>query len=165
MNRKYDLQNLIAALLSGRKMSLDTVVTRAELNFEWISQSLQFSAETIYRFRVENIRENICVFLSEPLLQHQGTLIYSNTDSLDFSHPGMKRRMELWILDDLTPAVISAVKIKDANNNYTEVYRTVRTRNLDEIPREINITPSEFVEELKALSDAFRAVPIPFQEL
>ena len=79
MNRKYDLQNLIAALLSGRKMSLDTVVARAELNFEWISQTLQFNAETIYRFRVDNNRENICVFLSEPLLKHQGTLIYSYT--------------------------------------------------------------------------------------
>lgn len=73
--------------------------------------------------------------------------------------------MELWILDDLTPAVISAIEIPDANTNYTEVYRTVRTRNLDEIPREINISPSEFVEALKALNDAFRAVPIPFQEL
>jgi len=165
MNRKYDLQDLIAALLSGRKMSLDTVVTRAELNFEWISQTLQFNAETIYHFRVDNNRENICVFLSEPLLKHRGTLIYSYPDSTDFSHPNMKRRMELWILDDLTPAVISAVKITDANNNYTEVYRTVRTRNLDEIPREINISPSEFVEELKALNDAFCAVPIPFQEL
>ena len=87
MNRKYDLQDLIAALLSGRKMSLDTVVARAELNFEWISQTLQFNAETIYRFRVDNNSENICVFLSEPLLKHQGTLIYSYTDSTDFSHP------------------------------------------------------------------------------
>ncbi len=165
MNRKYDLQNLIAALLSGRKMSLDTVVARAELNFEWISQTLQFNAETIYHFRVDNNKENICVFLSEPLLKHQGTLIYSYTDSTDFSHPDMKRRMELWILDDLTPAVISAVEIPNRNNNYTGVYRTVRTRDLDEVPREINITPSEFVEALKALNDAFRAVPIPFQEL
>ena len=73
--------------------------------------------------------------------------------------------MELWFLDDLTPVVISAVEIPDADNNYTVVYRQVRTRNLDEIPREINITPSEFVEALQALSDAFRAVPIPFQEL
>ena len=165
MNRKYDLQNLIAALLSGHKMSLEAVVTRAGLNFEWISQSLQFNAETIYHFRVDNNRENICVFLSEPLLKHQGTLIYSYTDSTDFSHPDMKRRMELWIMDDLTPAVISAVEIPNGNNNYTQVYRTVRTRNLDEVPREINITPSEFVEALKALNDAFRAVPIPFQEL
>jgi hypothetical protein len=45
------------------------------------------------------------------------------------------------------------------------VYRQVRTRNLDEIPKEINITPSEFVEALKALNDAYRTVPIPFQEL
>ena len=52
MNRKYDLQDLIAALLSGHKMSLETVVTRAGLNFEWISQASQFNAETIYRFRM-----------------------------------------------------------------------------------------------------------------
>ena len=165
MNRKYDLQNLIAALLSGHKMSLETVVTRAGLNFEWISQTLQFNAETIYRFRVDNNRENTCVYLSEPLLKHQGTLIYSYPDSTDFSHPDAERRMELWFLDDLTPVVISAVEFTDAESNCTEVYRTVRTRNLDEIPREINITPSELVEELKALNDAFRAVPIPFQEL
>ena len=165
MNRKYDLQNLIAALLSGHKMSLETVVTRAGLNFEWISQSLQFNAETIYRFRVDSNSENTCDYLSEPVLKHRGTLVYSYTDSTDFSRPDMKRRMELWILDDLTPAVISAVEIPNRNNNYTGVYRTVRTRNLDEVPREINITPSEFVEALKALNDAFRAVPIPFQEL
>lgn len=165
MNRKYDLQNLIAALLSGHKMSLETVVTRAGLNFEWISQTLQFNAETIYRFRVDNNRENTCVYLSEPLLKHQGTLIYSCTDSVDLTHPDMKRRMELWVLDDLTPVVISAVEFTDADNNYTVVYRQVRTRNLVEIPREINIYPSEFVEALKALNDAFRAVPIPFQEL
>lgn len=153
MNRKYDLQNLIAALLSGHKMSLETVVTRAGLNFEWISQSLQFNAETIYRFRMDNNSENTCDYLSEPVLKHRGTLVYSYTDSTDFSHPDMKRRMELWILDDLTPAVISAVEIPNRNNNYTGVYRTVRTRNLDEIPREINITPSAFVDALKALND------------
>ena len=83
----------------------------------------------------------------------------------DTENPDMKHRMELWILDDLTPAVISAVEIPNRNNNYTGVYRTVRTRNLDEIPQEINITPSEFVDALKALNDAYRTVPIPFQEL
>ena len=165
MNRKHDLRKLISALLSGRKLNVDTVAARAGLNFEWISQTLQFNAETIYRFRVDNNRENTCIYLSEPLLKHQGTLIYSYTDSTDFSRPDMKRRMELWILDDLTPAVISAVEIPNRNNNYTGVYRTVRTRNLDEVPREINITPSEFVEALKALNDAYRTVPIPFQEL
>ena len=165
MNRKYDLQNLIAALLSGHKISLETVVTRAGLNFEWISQTLQFNAETIYRFRVDNNRENICVFLSEPLLKHQGTLIYSCTDSVDLPPPNMERHMELWILVDLTPVVISAVKIKDVGDDYTGVYRQVRTRNLDEIPKEINIVPSKFAAALQALSDAFRAVPIPFQEL
>jgi hypothetical protein len=165
MNRKYDLQDLIAALLSERKMSLDTVVARAELNFEWISQTLQFNAETIYRFRVDNNSENICVFLSEPVLKHRGTLVYSYTDSTDFSHPDAERRMELWFLDDLTPVVISAFEIPDADNNYTAVYRQVRTRNLDEIPKEINIVPSEFVDALKALNDAYRTVPIPFQEL
>ena len=165
MNRKYDLQNLIAALLSGHKMSLETVVTRAGLNFEWISQALQFNAETIYRFRMDNNSENTCDYLSEPVLKHRGTLVYSYTDSTDFSHPDAERRMELWFLDDLTPVVISAVEFTDADNNYTAVYRQVRTRNLDEIPKEINIVPSKFVAALQALSDAFRAVPIPFQEL
>ena len=165
MNRKHDLRKLISALLSGRKLNVDTVAARAGLNFEWISQTLQFNAETIYRFRVDNNRENTCIYLSEPLLKHQGTLIYSYTDSSDFSHPDAERRLELWFLDDLTPVVISAVEIPSRNNNYTGVYRTVRTRNLDEVPREINITPSEFVEALKALNDAYRTVPIPFQEL
>ena len=165
MNRKYDLKKLIAALLSGRKLNVDTAVTRAGLNFEWISQALQFNAETIYRFRVDNNRENICDYLSEPLLKHRGTLVYSYTDSTDFSHPDAERRMELWILDDLTPVVISAIEITDADNNYTVVYRQVRTRNLDEIPNEINIIPGKFVAALQALSDAFRAVPMPFQEL
>lgn len=165
MNRKYDLQNLIAVLLSGHKMSLETVVTRAGLNFEWISQSLQFNAETIYRFRMDNNSENTCDYLSEPALKHRGTLVYSYTDSTDFSNTDAERRMELWFLDDLTPVVISAVEFTDADNNYTAVYRQVRTRNLDEIPKEINIVPSKFVAALQALSDAFRAVPIPFQEL
>ena len=57
------------------------------------------------------------------------------------------------------------IQFTDADNNYTVVYRQVRTRHLDEIPREINITPSEFVDALKALNDAYRTVPIPFQEL
>jgi len=165
LNRKYDLQNLIAVLLSGHKMSLETVVTRAGLNFEWISQSLQFNAETIYRFRMDNNSENTCDYLSEPVLKHRGTLVYSYTDSTDFSNTDAERRMELWFLDDLTPVVISAVEFTDADNNYTAVYRQVRTRNLDEIPKEINIVPSKFVAALQALSDAFRAVPIPFQEL
>jgi hypothetical protein len=165
LNRKYDLQNLIAVLLSGHKMSLETVVTRAGLNFEWISQSLQFNAETIYRFRMDNNSENTCDYLSEPVLKHRGTLVYSYTDSTDFSNTDAERRMELWFLDDLTPVVISAVEFTDADNNYTAVYRQVRTRNLDEIPKEINIVPSKFAAALQALSDAFRAVPIPFQEL
>ena len=165
MNRKYDLRKLISALLSGRKLNVDTVAARAGLNFEWISQTLQFNAETIYRFRVDNNSENTCIYLSEPLLKHQGTLIYSYTDSSDFSHPDAERRLELWFLDDFTPVVISAVEITATDKNYTVVYRQVRTRNLDEIPREINIIPSKFVEALQALSDAFCAVPIPFQEL
>ena len=165
MNRKYELQKRIAGLLGNRKMSVETAIMKAGLNYEWISQALQFNAETIYRFRVDNNKENTCDYLSKPLLKHRGTLVYSYIDNFNFSHPDMDHWKELWILDDLTFVVISAVMTTDPDNEFSEVYREVRTQNFDEILREINIIPSKFVAALQALSDAYSAVPMPFQEL
>ena len=165
MNRKYDLQDLIAALLSGRKMSLDTVVARAELNFEWISQTLQFNAETIYRFCVDNNSENICVFLSEPLLKHQGTLIYSYTDSTDFSHPDMKRRMELWILDDMTFAVVSCVRMELESGELISEYRLLKTKDRDIFPQVIDLNYNLLVIVLDSLCLEHTLYGTPIYEL
>ena len=77
----------------------------------------------------------------------------------------MKRRMELWILDDLTPAVISAVEVTDSTNRISTTNRTVRTTDFDEIPNEIDIDFDELCSSLLEFSKSFAAVPMPYQEL
>ena len=139
MNRKYELQTVLRALFLIYRLSPPMAAKLAELDYEALSQALCYEAEPIFRFRTDNYQETKCEYRSELLLPRYGTLIYEQPVASDSSLVMLERSKELWLLDDLTPAVVSKVEIADPSDRYTAIYRTVRTRNFDEIPYEIDL--------------------------
>ena len=77
----------------------------------------------------------------------------------------LERSKELWLLDDLTPAVVSKVEITDPSDRFTAIYRSVRTRNYDEIPYEIDLDLDALAEALVEKCAAFDVCEMPYQEL
>ena len=65
MNRKYELQTVIRALFLIYRLSPPVAAKLAELDYEALSQALNYNAEPIYRFRTDNYSEERCEYRSE----------------------------------------------------------------------------------------------------
>lgn len=166
MNRKYQLQRTIKEIFQhGRVKSVETAMLVAELDYEALSQALRFDMEPLHRFRTDNYCEESCEYRSELLLPVSGTLIYEQPIIKESSLVTLERSMELWVLDDLSIAVISKVKIADLTDMFNGVYRSIRTRSLEELPLEIDLDLDALAATLKEMSDSFRDCSMPFSEL
>ena len=166
MNRKYALEDLIKDIFQhSRVKSVATAMLVADLDFEALSQALRYDMEPIYRFRSDNYCEESCEYRSELLLPVQGTLIYEQTITKESSLVTLERGMELWILDDLSIAVLVRVKVADSSDMFNCVYRVVRTQSLDELPYEIDLDLDVLAELLQEMSNSFRDCSMPFSEL
>ena len=165
MNRKYELQTVVKALFLCGKISVSSVERIAAMDYEALSQALCYEAEPIFRFRTDNYQEEKCEYRSELLFPRYGTLIYEQPVASDSSLVTLERSRELWLLDDLTPAVVSKVEITDPSDRFTAIYRTMRTRNFDEISYEIDLDLDALAAALLEKSAAFDACEMPYQEL
>lgn len=166
MNRKYQLQRTIKEIFQhGRVKSVETGMLVAELDYEALSQALRSDMEPIYRFRTDNYCEESCEYRSELLFPANGTLIYEQTITKDSSLVTLERSKELWILDDLSIAVVSKVKIADSTDMFNGVYRSIRTQSLEELPFEIDLDLDMLAESLQEMSNSFRDCSMPFSEL
>ena len=165
MNRKYELRTVIRALFLIYRLSPPMAAKLAELDYEALSQALNYNAEPIYRFRTDNYSEERCEYRSDLLLPHNGSLIFTQPEASDSAQVSFERSKELWILDDLTIAVVSKIELTDSTDTFTMTYRTVRTRNFNEIAYEIDIDPDALAKELLDMAKSFYDCPMPFQEL
>ena len=166
MNRKYQLENLFKSIFQHcRVKTVETAMKVADLDYEALSQALRYDMEPIYCFRTDNFCEESCEYRSELLLPISGTLIYEQPIWKESSLVTMERSMELWVLDDLSIAVLAKVKIADSSDMFNGEYRTIRTRNLEELSREIDLDLDVLATSLMELANSFRDSAMPFQEL
>lgn len=166
MNRKYRLAELLKTLFSHERVKhAETARLIEELDYEALSQALRYEMEPIYRFRTDNYCEESCEYRSELLLPVQGTRVYEQPILAQHSVVTLTRSMELWILDDLSIAILSNVKIADVSDLFNGEYRTIRTRELDALPYEINLDLETLAATLLELSKTFRDCSLPFSEL
>ena len=166
MNRKYQLEALIKQIFPHERVqSVETARLITEMDYEALSQALRSDMDTIFRFRTDNYCEECCEYRSELLLPVQGTRVYEQPLFTQRSVITMTRSMELWILDDLSIAVVSNTKIADASDLFNGEYRTIRTREVGEIPLEIELDLDALAKSLQELSSSFRDASLPFTEL
>lgn len=165
MNRKYELEDSIKALFVGGKLSVALAEQFSKMDYEALSQAIAYEEEPVFRYRVDNYFEDSGEYRSERLLPIDGTRLYSQIEERASTLLTVERRKEIWILQDLTLAVLSVVEITNLNNNFSTIYQTLRTDDIEEIPYEIDIDCDALASSLLNMCKAVACVPMPFQEL
>lgn len=166
MNRKYRLVELLKTIFPHERVKhIETAQIIEELDYEALSQVLRNDMKPIYCFRADNLCEDNCEYRGELLLPVQGTRVYEQQICKQHSVSTRKRSMELWILDDLSIAVIANERFADPSDLFACEYRVVRTQKLEELPYEIDLDLDALAAALLELSNSFRDRSLPFSEL
>ena len=164
MSIKKQLKETFGALFSQVRLDLHTAESLSNLAYGDLAQAIALRAKPIYRFYVD-YDGSFGGYRSELLTPHKGTLLYTDIETSDLSLLRVLRSRELWILDDLTLVVLSAVELSNSEDQVSATYRTIKTWDMAEIPDEIDIDYDELAIALTDMSVEHYAEPMIYQEL
>lgn len=134
----------------------------AEIDFETLIQAVRHNADTIYTFRTDSRCEFGLQYRGLELLDKRGTLLYEDVHDAVAEAGLAMRSTELWLLEDMTIAVVSCVSIIVGENELIAEYRVLKGHDWTDCYIE-NL--ENFVEELQEMCEAHSSPDIPIYEL
>lgn len=137
------------------------------LNYELLSQSVCHHSEFVYAFRADTLADSGCNYRGELLFPVRATLLFSMPYVRATAEGGIsfERRAELWLLEDMTFAVVSSVRIRLCEGEFESDYRSLKTKDLDLFPTVIDLDLNLLAMRLAAMCDEYLDSPMPTYEL
>ena len=137
------------------------------IDYELLLQSVQHNAEPVYAFRTDTEEESGCNYRGGLLFPIPATLLLSvpHVDAVSDSGVLFERRVELWLLEDMSFAVTANVRVQLCEGDFESEYRTLKTRELDVFPRVIDLDLALLAMELLRMSEKYLESSMPTYEL
>ena len=92
---------------------------------------------------------DIYSLLQEDLFRQKATLLYEETDQVTMEIVVATRTLELWLLEDMSLAVVSCVSVNYDHDGYITQYRTIKDTPV--MDSELCLDLGELVEDLNGL--------------
>ena len=176
MNKKTELVYAINALfaacnphdISPEKIPerLDVMHALDEMDFDALLQAIRFNAETVYAYSAEGSDfDSGCNYFGQELFPCRATRIYSFCVMEEMDIVLLNRVLELWLLDDLSFALVASTETDYEEGAYCTAYRVIRATDLDEIAQEIQLVFDDIAENLIELAESYRDFGMPTYEL
>ena len=86
-------------------------------------------------------------YRGEDLFRQKATLLYEETDQVTMEIVVATRTLELWLLEDMSLAVVSCVSVNYDHDGYITQYRTIKDTPV--MDSELCLDLGELVEDLK----------------
>ena len=168
MLRTIELENSIHRLFCCGA-EVDPVIQEALncLEYEILSQAICHHAELVYAYRADTLVDSGCNYRGELLFPTRATLLFSTPCVRATSEGGIsfERVMELWLLEDMSFAVVSHVRIRLNEGEFESNYRSLKTKDLDLFPQVINFDLNLLAIRLAAMCDEYLESSMPTYEL
>lgn len=134
----------------------------SEIDFNTLIQAVRHNADTIYTFRTDSQCEFGLQYRGLELLDKRGTLLYEDVHDAVAEAGLAVRSTELWLLEDMSIAVVSCVSIIVGENELTAEYRVLKGHDWADCCIE-NL--EDFVEDLQEMCATHYSPTKPFYEL
>lgn len=168
MLRTLELEAAIRRLFAGTdELNPVTEDIVKCLNLEALSQTIRHHEELVYAYRADTCVDSGCNYRGELLFPIPATLLLSMPYVRATAEGGIsfERRSELWILKDMTLAVVSSARIRLCEGEFESDYRSLKTKDLDLFPQVINLDRNLLAMRLAAMCDEYLDSPMPTYEL
>ena len=133
------------------------------IDFSALLQALRFGLETVYMYRADGLPDCGLDYRGPELFPVQASLLYTGAGDLRADMLSCARFHELWLLDNMTVAVVSCFRTEIGNCAYTSEFRAFR--GLDWRNTDMEIDFVRLADKLDALCEAVRAHELPVYEL
>ena len=114
-------------------------------------QVVRHNATTVYSYITQGRQERSFNYRGEDLFRQKATLLYEETDQVTMEIVVATRTLELWLLEDMSLAVVSCVSVNYDHDGYITQYRTIKDTPV--MDSELCLDLGELVEDLNGLCD------------
>ena len=87
-------------------------------------QVVRHNATTVYSYITQGRQERSFNYRGEDLFRQKASLLYEETDQVTMEIVVANRTLELWLLEDMSLAVVSCVSVNYDHDGYITQYRT-----------------------------------------
>ena len=126
-------------------------------------QVVRHNATTVYSYITQGRQERSFNYRGEDLFRQKASLLYEETDQVTMEIVVATRTLELWLLEDMSLAVVSCVSVNYDHDGYITQYRTIKDTPV--MDSELCLDLGELVKDLNGLSreQFFEAVKEKFE--
>jgi hypothetical protein len=137
-----ELENAIDHLFRGEELLPSAEESLKEMDFESLAQGIKFFSKPVYVYTAYPDGDPDGGYRGPLLFPFPATLLYSKTYEEIICDSGViiKHSMELWILDDMTFAAVSCVRVELENGEPISEYRGLKTKDRDISRRSLILT-------------------------
>ena len=156
MNKATELENALTDLFrKGMKLgytSSEISEYLDEIDFNTLLQAVWNNAETVYAYRADGNHDFSMDYRGAELFDQRATLLYEDTGEGYIGAVIAVRSLELWLLEDMTFAIVANFRVEVGSSEYITEYRVYKGNDW---------TDSDIDLDLKDLSDELAAMCEP----
>lgn len=119
-----------------------------EVDYDALTQAIHHDAEIVYAFRTDTKCGIGRDYRGKALFDQRATLLYEDVHEVLYDAAIVGRSTELWLLENMTVAVVSCVSIMVGNEDVVAQYRVFKSWNWEECGIE---DLEDFAADLKAM--------------
>ena len=134
----------------------------SEINFSKLLQTIRHNAETVYVFRSDTKCEIGTNYRGEELFNQRATFLYEDVHDVLCDAAIIMRSTELWLLENMSIAVVSCTTIMVGDEEVVAEYRVFKGHDWEGCGIE---DLEDFAEDLKTMSIMHYGHSKPFYEL
>lgn len=166
MYNKQELENIIQEMFSDATERGYTEEEAEDLLdgicFDTLLQAIRHNAERVYVFRTDTECEIGLNYRGKELFDQRATLLYEEIHDAVCDVGFVFRSTEMWLLENMSIAVVSCVSVVIGNDELAAEYRVVKSYDWEDCGIE-NL--EDFAEELRAMCDRHYGYDKPVYEL
>ena len=159
MNKATELENALTDLFrKGMKLgytSSEISEYLDEIDFNTLLQAVWNNAETVYAYRADGNHDFSMDYRGAELFDQRATLLYEDTGEGYIGAVIAVRSLELWLLEDMTFAIVANFRVEVGSSEYITEYRVYKGNDW---------TDSDIDLDLKDLSDELAAMCEPYYD-
>lgn len=119
-----------------------------EVDFNALTQAICHDAEIVYAFRADTKCEIGRDYRGQALFDQRATLLYEDVHEVLYDVAIIGRSTEMWLLENMTVAVVSCVTVMVGNEDVIAQYRAFKSWDWEDCGIE---DLEDFAEDLKAM--------------
>ena len=167
MNKVDELENTLTELFrSGADEDHDETEMEELLegmDYPTLLQGLHVSRMPVYEFRADSKLENSFEYRGQELFSGTAMLLYTDIGDACLDVALHSRFYELWLLEDMTLAVVSVFRNDIGNGTYVTEYRSYKGEDWEEAGMCIDFL--DLADDLDSLCASVYEREVPYYEL